>query len=319
MHAFSSTLAELYERAAHVGPREFPMESVQLIRRLIDFDGAMLGIGNVNRTVAKNLLIDRAAVACPTESFQCDYADVPMGAPLTPDFFKNLDTPVACDLQHLHEKRTSTQWFDFAYRHNIRKVLVYGDLPTDGTNTRWIILYRIADHDFHEGDKRLLHALWQHLRQATVFNLGRALNRSDPLRTTRAMALVNSCGLIEVADTEIIDLLKLEWSDFNERCLPAAVVSSLVESGTYHGKRVDLTGFQKFGYMVCTAKRSPLIKSLAPSEMNVARRFAHGMTHKEIAAHLNVSPHTVRNQLAQVYQKLGVHGKAELTRMIVNS
>ena len=42
-------------------------------------------------------------------------------------------------------------------------------------------------------------------------------------------------------------------------------------------------------------------------------QFARGMTHKEIAAHLNVSPHTVRNQLAQVYLKLGVHDKAANT------
>lgn len=316
MQTFSSTVAELYERAAYTGPRVFPTEAVQLVRRLIDFDGAILGIGNSDMGLAKNLVIDQACVQGDLDGLQDDYADVPLGALLLPVYSKGLPQPLACDWQDLDIAYEVPQWRNFARKHAMRKLLVFGDVPTEHNNARWIILYRIADQEFQNEDCSLLHALWPHLTQAITFNLERALLRSDPHRSTRAMALINSRGLIEVADKSMNDLLKLEWPDFDERSLPITVVSALVEEGIYHGKRIEMTGFQKFGYMACIARRVPLIKSLAPSEMNVAHRFACGMTHKEIAAHLNVSPHTVRNQLAQVYLKLGVHDKAALARLM---
>lgn len=316
MQTFSSTVAELYERAAHTGPRAFPAETVQLARRLIAFDGAILGIGNTEMALAKNLVIDQSCVQGDPDALQDDYADVPLGALLLPVYSNGLQHPLACDWQALDTAYEVPQWRNFARKHAMRKLLVYGDAPTDHNNARWIILYRVAEQDFQKEDGTLLRALWPHITQAITFNLERALGRSDPGRSTRAMALINSRGLIEIADKTMNDLLKLEWPDFDERSLPITVVSALVEEGIYHGKRIEMTGFQKFGFMACIARRIPLLKSLAPSEMNVAHRFARGMTHKEIAANLNVSPHTVRNQLAQVYMKLGVHDKAALARLM---
>lgn len=316
MQTFSSTVAELYEQAAHTSPRAFPAEAVQLVRRLIAFDGAILGIGNTEMALAKNLVIDQSCLHGDLDALQDDYADVPLGALLLPVYSKGLQLPLACDWQDLDTTYEVPQWRSFARRYAMSKLLVFGDAPTDHNNARWIILYRVAEKVFQNEDGKMLHALWPHITQAITFNLERALGRSDPTRGTRAMALINSRGLIEIADKTMSDLLKLEWPDFDERSLPITVVSALVEQGIYHGKRIEMTGFQKYGFMACIARRIPLIKSLAPSEMNVAHRFARGMTHKEIAAHLNVSPHTVRNQLAQVYLKLGVHDKAALARLI---
>lgn len=319
MQTFSSIVAELYERAAHTSPRAFPSEAVQLVRRLIAFDGAVLGIGNADTALAKNLVIDQACLRGDADTLLDEYAEVPLGALLLPVFSRGLVQPLACDWEEVELACDMHQWRNFARRHAMRKLLVFGDPPGLHNNARWIMLYRIAEHDFSETDARALHALWHHIKQAIGFNLERALNRSDPGRTARAMAFINSRGLIEVADKAMTDLLKLEWPDFDERNLPIAVVSALVGEGIYHGKRIEITGFQKYGYMACIARRIPLVKSLAPSEMNVAHRFARGMTHKEIAAHLNVSPHTVRNQLAQVYLKLGVHDKAELARLMATA
>jgi DNA-binding CsgD family transcriptional regulator len=55
---------------------------------------------------------------------------------------------------------------------------------------------------------------------------------------------------------------------------------------------------------------------LAPAEARVARLYAAGATHREIALRLGVSVSTVRNQLASVYLKLDVHSKLELIRAV---
>ena len=47
----------------------------------------------------------------------------------------------------------------------------------------------------------------------------------------------------------------------------------------------------------------------------VARLFADGASHGEVAAKLGVRPATVRNQLTSIYRKLDIHSKAELARL----
>jgi DNA-binding CsgD family transcriptional regulator len=51
---------------------------------------------------------------------------------------------------------------------------------------------------------------------------------------------------------------------------------------------------------------------LTPSELRVARRAAAGMTNKDIASALFISPKTVEHNLSSVYRKLAVRTRAEL-------
>lgn len=52
---------------------------------------------------------------------------------------------------------------------------------------------------------------------------------------------------------------------------------------------------------------------LTPREIDVLRLVARGQTNAEAARELNVSEHTVRNHLANVYAKLDVGNRAEAT------
>ncbi|ORB65275.1 hypothetical protein BST47_13390 [Mycolicibacterium tusciae] len=51
---------------------------------------------------------------------------------------------------------------------------------------------------------------------------------------------------------------------------------------------------------------------LTPAEERVAQRAAEGMTNREIAAHLFVSPKTVEMNLSNIYRKLGIRSRAQL-------
>jgi DNA-binding NarL/FixJ family response regulator len=51
---------------------------------------------------------------------------------------------------------------------------------------------------------------------------------------------------------------------------------------------------------------------LSASEQQVAELAASGMTNREIAAALFISPKTVESNVARVYRKLGIHTRAEL-------
>ncbi|WP_237572976.1 ATP-binding protein [Mycolicibacterium lacusdiani] len=56
--------------------------------------------------------------------------------------------------------------------------------------------------------------------------------------------------------------------------------------------------------------------TLTPSEQRVAELAATGMTNRDMAAALFISPKTVEANLSRVYRKLGIHSRAELGRWV---
>lgn len=56
------------------------------------------------------------------------------------------------------------------------------------------------------------------------------------------------------------------------------------------------------------------IAGLTPSEQRVAELAAKGMTNRDVAAELFISPKTVEANLSRIYRKLGIHSRAELGR-----
>ena len=57
---------------------------------------------------------------------------------------------------------------------------------------------------------------------------------------------------------------------------------------------------------------------LTPREKEVAQAYADGLSYKEIARDLGLSPTTVRSHLRSVYSKLGVTSKIELARALTS-
>lgn len=61
------------------------------------------------------------------------------------------------------------------------------------------------------------------------------------------------------------------------------------------------------------------MSDLSPSEQRVAELAASGMTNRDVAAALFISPKTVESNLARIYRKLGIHSRAELGRHMAPS
>ncbi|WP_151446959.1 response regulator transcription factor [Lacisediminimonas profundi] len=180
----------------------------------------------------------------------------------------------------------------------------------------WLVLLRQPPATFSVGDQAFFSAFWPHVLQAFNFNLRHVLDLNDQRRAGRALALINAFGVIETADPGMLDLLAHEWPGHSGQRLSREALMALVETGRYCGKRIAISMSRNCGYMVCTGRRLSVVHLLARSELAVAYNFASGMSHKEIAIRLGVSPHTVRNQLVAVYQKLDIHSKAELASML---
>jgi DNA-binding CsgD family transcriptional regulator len=57
-------------------------------------------------------------------------------------------------------------------------------------------------------------------------------------------------------------------------------------------------------------------EALTPSEQQVAELAASGLTNREVAERLTLSPNTVEAHLARAYAKLGIRSRAELGRLM---
>jgi DNA-binding CsgD family transcriptional regulator len=58
------------------------------------------------------------------------------------------------------------------------------------------------------------------------------------------------------------------------------------------------------------------VGQLTPQELQVVRRAAQGMSNREIAAELFLSPRTIGHHLYKAYPKLGVSRRSQLARLI---
>jgi transcriptional regulator of acetoin/glycerol metabolism len=57
--------------------------------------------------------------------------------------------------------------------------------------------------------------------------------------------------------------------------------------------------------------------SLTDAELIVADLVAHGMTNRQVAAQLYLSPHTIGFHLRQIFRKLEIGSRVDLTRLVV--
>ena len=66
-----------------------------------------------------------------------------------------------------------------------------------------------------------------------------------------------------------------------------------------------------------TAQRPPTgWDALTPAEQNVARLAGEGLTNRQVADRLYLSPHTVTTHLRHIFTKLGIRSRVELARLI---
>ncbi len=326
MQAYSSTVRDLYALAEYASPDQFLTRAIELMKTWIRFDGAIFGTGERAGALASPGPEPTTPQpgAAPRETA---FAPGVMGDdPVARGFRDAPMAPTRGGIRELYRKSRDGKSVHSRQLSGVRSLadelglchlMVYGDDPQKVKPARWILLYRQQDVRFAESDAAMLHGLWVHLSRALAINRARTFERlSAPSANSDSSAsgMITSEGQIEIADQRFYDLLEREWPEIAPDFIPAQALEFLNAGKPYRGAQIEMTVVQQVGGNLCRIRPVSAAELLTPREFVVARRFAAGMSHKQIAREFGVSHHTVRNQLAHLYRKLGLHDKASLAQ-----
>lgn len=342
MQAFSSTVRDLYALAEYAAPDQFLSQAIGLLQTWIRFDGAIFGTGgDAGKPAAKDALSINGVVTAGdgSESARTQVQHHPISHeslrddPVAKGYRNAPMAPTRGGIKELyrkskHGKRGKTKGRELsgvrtmAEELGLCHLIVHGDDPQKIRPARWIVLYRKHDVRFAESDAACLHGLWTHLSRALMINQARALERNmGKSSNDRGMAsgLITTEGSVEIADPRFFSLLEREWPELEPEILPVEVMEILLSGKTYRGTQIEITLVRQQASHLCRIRPVNAMEILTPREFVVARRFASGMSHKQIARELGVSHHTIRNQLAHLYRKLNLHDKASLAQYLVTN
>ncbi len=136
-----------------------------------------------------------------------------------------------------------------------------------------------------------------------------------------AAAICDREGLIRHTDADFIEQLKSEWPNWSSPLLPEplSLWLSAPERTDFIGKQIAVSAAVLDDLILLQAQPRGVAALLTPREEQVARSFSAGMTYKEIAEELGLSPSTTRRHIESIYIKLGVSNKVELVQAMSSS
>jgi len=209
---------------------------------------------------------------------------------------------------------------DHCRRYRVAHILATASIdPVTGLNETISLWRTDPDRPFTEEERRTQQALVPHLVE--TWRINRILRLAGATQqqglSLSCPAAVDGFGILHLIDPGFTRLLQGEWPDGRGARLPNELVSA-IEQGRqqFVGGKIVVTISHLHNQFLLRGREKSVIDTLGRNKLAVAMHFSNGYTYKEIAQLLGLSPATVRNYLASIYEKLGVTSKVELAHAL---
>jgi DNA-binding CsgD family transcriptional regulator len=302
----------------HCGCRQQTAEgfmrwAMALIRQAIPCDAWFWGSGS---EIAGEIIV---------HTFQFD--NVPLESMQTWEHYKHLDSFAAALMEKpnvvlnvTYEMLKTTEIYRLLHHPvGVEQMLaIYAYKPSCGLYDG-ITLYRSdPEAPFSEEERQAMQCLAPHLIEARHINylehLSSAMQRA-PQRYS--VAASDGKGVLHVVGAGFVELMRAEWPQWQGPCLPEALLKPITAATRhYFGQSITVRFVPVSDMFLLKVCPHSLVDDLSTRELEIARHFAEGLSNKELARKLGLSPSTVRNHLSSIYFKLGVGGKAELATLL---
>lgn len=179
-----------------------------------------------------------------------------------------------------------------------------------------------ADKPFSDDERRLMQAAFPLLLDACTQNRLLHLVTESTSRWAGPWrpAAADRAGLLHLADTEFTRLLTLEHPGWTGPYLSDPLRQAVRDGGPLRlTSRQLVAKLAPMGELMLVQLRpAGVVDRLTVREREIAGYTAQGLTHKEIARLLELSPATVRTHINTSCRRLGVKNKAQMAALVLS-
>lgn len=306
---FSDFVLKLINSALEFSPGEHQRTVVDLVREVVQFDAAWWGWSSFS--AGRTTLVNSATFNLPG-NFETTFRGVAHQDPFI-RHGKNLkDYALTRETTNVSLQE---EFRAFLTRFGIMATLNgHCRLQGDSGFNFFMSLYRFGEAaKFNSDETADFRLVIRHLEQSLSLSLRTEL---------RALAPTNGEAAIVSRHGAHVRTTRNFMSNFSEEGLSSNEVMSILKElakGRTHwsGRCLMLTGRSyASGLVLILQSRRDARSQLSATERQVADQYLSGLTMKEIAQARQVSPHTIRNQLASIYRKTDTKGKLRLARAL---
>ncbi len=306
---FSLTLLEVYRLAREEPLERFLQTMLECIQSLIPFQSAWWGRGTPS-SEEPECLQSFFLLGLPANYFD-DWKTIRKQDDTVERVFKAPGKPVVLTIDR-PDISEGLKWLAHKYEFSELMCTISRDEITGFINH--LSLYRgHQDPDFSPVELKLMESLMPHLLSAASINQIRNVHvlMESKSENPTALAVCDANGVLQSSEPGLVDLLLTEWPDWRGPQLP---FTPALEG--YHGQSLAIDCQVRGQKFLLIARPLYPIEQLSAREQDVAVRFGQGLTYKEIARDIGISPNTVRYYLRSIYMKLGINNKADISRLL---
>jgi DNA-binding CsgD family transcriptional regulator len=304
---FSDFVLSLRSPANGSSVEGFQERVLERLRRCIAFDAAWWGVG---ASCDDGLLTFQSFLYRLPPTFLDDWMAIARDDRLAAEVYAH---PAIAVLGG--KKGRSVAMVRFRERYRIHSALSISMPDAASGLSLYLSLYRDeCACPFNEEERGLYQLMMPHIVAAWQESWREEILRSHAGRPV-CYAIASAEGVLYNADPDFFRRLLQEWPDWKGARLPEQVRLVVKRKKEFRGRHIEIYSLDDkdrhdSAVTLCCAPRATVV--LTPREESIARQYATGLSYKEIAVQLNLSPATVRSYLRDCYMKLGVSNKYEL-------
>ncbi len=308
-------IAELYLATSKIELAEYRDWALSQLQSLISFDGAIWSNGHQQTVRFHNHTLVNVS-----ESLTQSLLEHLSINPLAQKLFENLGVPIDMrDLMTDEDFYQSEIYIKCFKPHGIERVLSSMHLDERTGLFTLLTLYRFErNNPFTGQDKQNQKQALYHLLTAANHALFLQLEHCDDIQEkahkNAHKAICDSQGYFHQVQTSFVDLLTQYYPEESGLFNLPFTLDLEQKSYEVNGLQVELKPFNDL-VTVEIWPQGPL-DSLSAREQEIVQLLAKGLTFKEAAKVLGLSPSTVSNHLYRVYQKLNIGSKSELFKLL---
>jgi DNA-binding CsgD family transcriptional regulator len=311
MEPVDQFISRLYRSTQHIDLSQFRHWALNALQTLIDFDAAIWSSGHLSTRTFHT----HTTIGLPQSFPDTLIKFLPIN-PISKPLFTNIGEPVdMSDVMNDEDFFSSELYKQVFQPYGIKRILSSVHIDKRSGIYTLLTLYR-KDHTnrFNPPERECYQRALYHMLSASSQACFINLTAVDQDKIAHA-AICDKHGIYHEVESNFLDLMEEHFFERTNQTLPFPVPEA--------GKKITINQLsittQSLGdlYRITVRLMTPL-DELTARELEVVEGVTQGLSFKQIAKELSLSPSTISNHLYRIYQKLKITNRSELADLMRN-